>query len=348
MAKFAIFSDLHIHPFLQFSTLRDGLNSRLVEIAGILACVLDGAMLEGCDAVLFAGDWFHTKRIDAETLDTAARTLMRYDIPIIAISGNHDESDAMGRFSSLNALRGRIRVLEDQKCRVDGVTISGHPFVRDRALMRSKLSKGSDIVLIHHGISNALMGSDFVSDEGFMDVDSLLDMANLITISGHYHMPQWFCKTNSMVFDQEQTIVLNKGSLLIPGAPLQHNFGDAGQSRGMWILDCDEERLTFQPLPGPRFIKADHNTTPDRTPGTKYVSLELPAGMEKEEIDRLKAKWGEAQILVNFKKNETKSEQRIDVSLTSTIDDVLEKYVDSVKPSIPRDMLLARGRGFLK
>jgi DNA repair exonuclease SbcCD nuclease subunit len=233
MTKFLIFSDLHLHPFQAFHKIVNGVNSRLLEIANVLDTIIDLAHKENCDAILFGGDFFHTRIVERETLALAGSILKKSEIPIIAISGNHDQSkDAL--YSAVESLRGLVTILNNEEITIAGTNIRGIPYTTNKI----EIKEEPDILLLHTGIGGAKMGADFV-DNTSRPLEEINRLANIV-ICGHFHLPQLF---------KNPPIV--GGFVLIPGSPVQHNFGDEGQDRGCWILD--NENLRFEPISGPTF-----------------------------------------------------------------------------------------------
>ena len=69
------------------------------------------------DFVLIAGDFFHTRKVDPQTMNHAIiglQTLKDAGIPVLAIEGNHDQHDAVSNFSWLRSLSqwGFLKLLE--------------------------------------------------------------------------------------------------------------------------------------------------------------------------------------------------------------------------------------------
>ena len=87
----------------------------------------------------------------------------------------------------------------------------------------------SDICIGHFEISSFYMNSYKVCEHG-MESKQFFKKAPLI-ISGHFH------KKDDRKYD--------KGRIVYLGSPYQHNFGDTGDARGIYVLDLENNELEF-------------------------------------------------------------------------------------------------------
>lgn len=336
MSKLAIFSDLHLHPFPAFSTIGpDGINTRLMDIATILRKILREAEEAKCEAVLFCGDFFHTRKIDVQTLDTAAKAIHDTDIPIHAISGNHDQNDGIGQLHSLRSLKGRINILdfyEGNTAEVAGFSILGIPYQGSRDALLGHMEGKPDIMLLHTGFNGALMGADFIADDGsYLAEEDLHDKAGIV-FTGHFHQPQLFTG-KEVVLPESDTLrakVIHGKTVLVPGAPLQHGFGDEGSIRGMWMYDGKE--LTFKRMHSPMFMRlTEAEATPEKVQGNYVTLVVSEVGEAGSKIK------GHAKALeFALKPRNSQHEVRLEVTADMAYKTVLERYVAKMgaKPSI--------------
>jgi len=104
--RFLQFADLHlgVETYGRFDP-HSGLNTRVQDFVTCLAFVVDLALHEGVDLVLFAGDAYKTcdpeptyQREFAQQL----RRLRQAGIPVVLVVGNHDTPAAFGRATSLD------------------------------------------------------------------------------------------------------------------------------------------------------------------------------------------------------------------------------------------------------
>jgi len=261
MAKFLVFSDLHAYRWPAFAHLsKRGVNSRLLSIISVLKNILQASKDNNCDAILFAGDLFHTPKIDVTEYDLVARQLRASPIPIVMIPGNHDEAEAGPHYHSMRALVGKGRILLDPRegciTKQGDTVIGGIPFCKD-VLSEMKAIRGADIILMHTGFAGAQAGFDYIAEQKkFLQASKLYKYDYRLIIAGHFHTPQLIYKREEYPTpcnDGVEYPIRNK-LILIPGAPLPHTFGDVGP-RGYWIID--DKRAKFTKMGAPQFVKLD-------------------------------------------------------------------------------------------
>jgi len=270
-----VFSDLHVHPWAAFSRLdENGTNNRLADTLAVLEIVAKTAKAKKADCIFFAGDFFHTQRIDAETIHLAAEALQVFSIntPIIAIEGNHDQAAKIRNLTSVSGLRvpSQWHWLRGNELQVKGVTVWGAPYG-----FEGYPDPIPDVTLLHRGVRGADVSDYFLSPfEHDLAAEDAKLYAKKLVICGHYHKPQ--------VFRGETTI-------LIPGSPLQHTWGDTGQDRGIWMADInDTVELTFIPLDMPKFIRVTSENVEDLAKaGGNFVSVEFAGNVPAKDLDEM-------------------------------------------------------------
>lgn len=269
MSKVCIFSDIHVFPWPAYHQIDEqGVSTRLKDTINVLKQIIEIAKTENCSVIVFSGDLFHVPRIDTMTLDLTARALSDSVTPIVMIPGNHDEATKFGEFHSIRAFNRRqsgIYVLdgrEGDSVKINGLKIGGIPFqgTNDALLKWIKKFKGFDIVLMHTGFVGAEAGFEYVADQkNYISVADLKLKKRGIRwgLAGHFHDPQIFYRKDekpTRVYG-DCTMALPEHTVLIPGAPLHHTFGDCVSDRGCWILDTDKEMAKFIRLRFPRFVQ---------------------------------------------------------------------------------------------
>jgi len=251
--KILITSDVHVHSWPAFSTLDSrGFNSRLLDTLRVIDDLGDVAEREKADVIVIAGDLTHVTKIDVHVFALLAGTLRQLHrrhpkIPKLIIEGNHDRAAQMRGLSSIAALREcGLTILSDFGC----LPVLGMSFF-GRAYGETNLpAEPADVAVIHQGVRGSEISEYFTSAfENDLDPSEAHRLAKHLVIAGHYH--------NRQVIDPV-TLPLNP-TILIPGAPIQHVWSDAGQQRGFTLADVTPsglKSLKFIPLTGyPKFIR---------------------------------------------------------------------------------------------
>lgn len=285
--KILVFSDLHAHNFKQFSSTKNGLNSRFVEILAVLQQIIDIGNKREVDLFLFAGDMFHAHtnvEHDVFNQTYAKFYLMTQVAPVLAIAGQHDLQIKKGynmnhiSFYRFTAMDG-FDILDKQIFHLPhrGVTIYGHSWVHPGEFYDVPKTP-ADIGVFHEPVLNADIGG-YRLEEG-VKVANVRDLYKL-TIFGDVHKPAY------------------ANRVLIPGAPLQHSFKDEGQKRGCWIVETDDFghpefiELSYTPfvtakkLPAyPCYFRKELDTSKKKKLKTrsKTVAKDLAAGKLEEYV----------------------------------------------------------------
>ena len=353
--KFVITSDVHIHNWSHNATLKNGINSRLWHTWQRLNDVIEIGKIEKVDGWLNAGDWLHTKKIDGEVLDVAARAISNCPFPIYSIYGNHDLVSSVQEIGSARAFSGKITYLDGLNGNVvklaDGTNLVGISFHSNRAKLVNFIDQimpdgDNSILMLHQGIVGAQMAEGFVADtEDCLIPKDLLDRAGIV-ISGHFHSAQYVDLTKEEFYKMTGPATVPYTpykTTLIPGALEQHNWGDTGQERGCWILDTTVHTVQFIPLSSPKFIVADEKTDPKTLKGNyvKWVSKvakvpeELVSGMES--------------MSVEIPMPEVKVQSHAyHLNLTDGTEKILAEYVANNKlPNLDSERLMKEGRRLL-
>jgi DNA repair exonuclease SbcCD nuclease subunit len=269
MARFKIFSDIHIHQWTAFARLnKKGVNTRLMEIIITLERIIHEAHEQNCDAILFSGDLWHVPKVDAVTMDLTLRVLRTSRIPIVLIPGNHDEADKLASFHTMRGLHGfgnchLLDAREGRTVTIAGTKIGGVPFTGSRRRLVDSIAalRRCDLVLCHTGFAGATAGFDYIAKQkNFVQPHKLgLKETNIqLVIAGHFHQPQIMRPRHfykSHLLTGEERFHYENGTVLVPGAPLHHNFGDVGSIRGSWLLDTERKSLRFNPGDYAAFVR---------------------------------------------------------------------------------------------
>jgi len=130
--KFLHVADLHLDSPLRTQAARDSAMGESLRAASrqVLARLVDAAIAEGVDAVLFAGDTFDSDVADVASRAALATELSRLDragIPAVLIQGNHDALLDLDRYGPVS---GALTVLtpEAPTFRIGDASIHGMGF----------------------------------------------------------------------------------------------------------------------------------------------------------------------------------------------------------------------------
>lgn len=232
--RVAIFSDLHLGVHLNNPTWH--------EISLDWAKWFKNELIEqDIKQIIFCGDFFHSRsEITVNTLHHSSKLLNLFkDFNIIMIAGNHDSF--YKHDSSVNS----ISILDGRQ----NIEIVDRPVVKQlfgREIFLSPWGTGvqdlveCDAIFGHFEIESFKMNSFKVCDEGFKSKD-LLKYTPLV-ISGHFH--------------HREERVYENGKILYVGSPFELDFGDAGTTKGYYIIDFNDMSFGFTPnTVSPKHIK---------------------------------------------------------------------------------------------
>lgn len=221
MSRFLVFSDLHLNAWKYGSSIDTYTgNTRLTGQVKFIEFMADYARQREIRYVLFCGDFFHTPgSIRTEVLKSAWASISNCatDIEFVWLVGNHDQADKAGNVHAMDFLEQFGTLCSSGTVSLPGMPpICGLDYTESVDKLKTFLTSvpKEAIVLLHQGVS----GVD-INSKGFT-LNEILNPAMIpdkIThaFSGHYH-------SYKRVSDK----------LTIPGAPMQHNWGDCGDERG--------------------------------------------------------------------------------------------------------------------
>lgn len=223
--RVAVISDLHLGVHLNSPTWHD--------ISLTWATWLRDQLLEkNISQIIFCGDFFHSRsEITVNTLHHAGRLLNLFkDFKIVMIAGNHDsfyKHDS--RVNSISILDGRPNI--------EIIDTPTHKQLFGREIFLAPWGTGiqdlveCDAIFGHFEIESFKMNSFKVCDEGFKSKD-LLKYAPLV-VSGHFH--------------HREERQYEQGTILYVGSPFELDFGDAGTTKGFYVLDFNTMKYDFTP-----------------------------------------------------------------------------------------------------
>lgn len=345
-----IFSDIHFHNWTAHSHVTaDGLNSRLQHTSDRMKDIIKLAEFNKADCILFAGDFFHVKKIDAEVIDVAVRSLNNCTIPIIGTVGNHDMASYNNQTHSARAVAGHVHFMDKFNGNSfklgSGELVYGIPYHTNLSEIKIELDKvpaNTKVLLMHQGIKGAWMGEGYEGDtEDSIDPELVFDKADLVVV-GHFHTPQLIVKGEG-TYKVSGSGKLENGfqkrkTVLVPGAVEQHNWGDKGQDRGCWLIDTDTGYTEFFPLKSPKFIEANEKTPQSEFEGN-YINWigqkkDIPIGTVSESFTVAVAKPEMSASCHSFHLNQS-----------DPIDKILTTYIqNSPMTGLDNDRLFKEGK----
>lgn len=337
--KIAVFTDLHAHPFPNYSyVLPNGLNSRLVDAVTCIKQIRRYCVAKEVDLVLFGGDLFHErKHVVTQAFNAVYEQMASFvtaGIPLVMIHGNHDQADKEGRHHSIHTMRSFATVIDEPSfIRVAGasgseITLFAVPYVEEaehlKGVLKAEIDREEEIPNIflgHIGLKGAKAGADFIyrnpAECSIDDIDcGKFDVGFL----GHFHMRQ-------KVSDNFYYV----------GAPMQHDWGDVGQARGFMVYDTDTKLVTFVKLNAPRFEQltmddvADGGRLRARALKDCFVRVVSEQPMSQDQREWLQQEIGARKVEVAPPPKNGTMEQRERLSYTpgSSYQELARAYVAS-------------------
>ena len=257
---FGLCADVHAHNWSQFSTLKDGVNSRLVATLDELTRCAREAKARGCTRVFIAGDLFHVRGSIAPSvfnavsarLDMLARSL---EITWVVVDGNHDcesrDSETLGSANEMLpqdeayiwVVSGNPELfLHERVCCI--------PWISDRDKFLDTARKWRDVIERKHGDAHLWtlichVGIDGVLSNvpGAFTSRELAELGFGRVCSGHYHQ--------HAVFEHKEV----GSSVISIGALTHQTWSDVGTRAGWMIVDAVREQ--FFDSEAPRFMDFD-------------------------------------------------------------------------------------------
>lgn len=201
MARFAHMGDLHIGTSHLNPRAEDGRNQRLVDFENAALAAAEDAVSQNVDFCVVAGDLFDDTNLMPAALSGAvkfAEILRESDIEVIVIGGNHDEAEAIGRYSALQFLADHhgIRLYLDQT-HVDIENVRLH-LVSYRVLSRAQRGRGEILPFEFSDVKeNLLVAHGYAPGDGVPDIPEgtdteipaewLTDIRFKLKLLGHIH-----------------------------------------------------------------------------------------------------------------------------------------------------------------
>ena len=235
--------------------------------------------------IIFCGDFFHSRsEITVNTLHHASTILSIFkDFNITMITGNHDsfyKNDS--RVNSISILDGRpnITILDKPTLKqIHGKEVFFAPWGTGLNDLQN-----CDIMFGHFEIESFKMNTFKVCDEGFKSAD-LFKYAPVV-VSGHFHL--------------REERVYEKGTILYVGSPFELDFGDAGSTKGYYIMDFNNLKYEFFPNTiSPQHIKVslsdlinlkDFKSEAKKLFSNNMVKLSIDKTIDSSDLEKITTK----------------------------------------------------------
>ena len=367
--KLLHFSDIHI-GVENYSKLdpQTGLSTRLLDFFKTFDFIVDTAIENKVDAVIFAGDAYKTRDpnpTQQRGFGERIRKIAKTGIPVILVVGNHDTPNAQGRANTLDI----YSALE-----IDNVWVSRKPELLEIPTKSGKLqvvtlpwlhkddyrkvgdqlkslydkidtspTGGPAIFLSHCEVEGASYGYEkgmAIANDVTVPLPLLQDKRLSYVALGHIHKHQ----------------ILSQNPLVVYcGSPHRIDFGEEGEEKGICLVEIGKSTsFKFIPTNCRQFLSIDINLKPDDKNPTQTIldeiakhniiekvvrlTINIPSDCETEiQIDQIKKALSSAHVIAGISKNiERKERVRIDgqeeVERLTPIE-ALKKYFDAKKYS---------------
>lgn len=300
--------------------------SNLTEGRALMRFILEKAKENKVDAIVFAGDQFHSHAlVHLKVMTFWQKTVdwmsSEFKGKIVFITGNHDmigDAETEGVISAMNCIAVTDSVLiVNQMWVVDDVAFMG--YTADEGLFIEQATHlknaGCKHLFCHQTFSGSKFDNGMYAPDGF-DPDKVpFDKI----ISGHIHSKQWFGKT------------------YYPGTARWDTASDANQEKGIWIFDLAAGTDLMIPTdkvctPIYKFKITPENETIPEVNGTVFVEMEGPSSWIAKASKKFKGKYRVVPRPTDSILKMAKQETTKDISKyidTLNLDDGLKKEVVS-------------------
>lgn len=261
--KIAHLADAHLGFRQYHRQTQNGINQREADVAKAFRAAIDGVLAAKPQAVLIAGDLFHSVRPTNPAILFAFSELQRLrqalpDAPVLLIAGNHDtpRSTETGTILKLFETLG-VDVVHDEPRRMSypnlDLSVLAVPHQALYAIPRPELRPAGpekrQVMLIHgkyEGLPYAEHGMAEYAGALLTDEDLKQGQWNYVAL-GHYHVRMevlphvWYAGALDYVSSNPWGELKDENLRRVPG-------------KGWLLVDVDSGKVEFQPVPGARRV----------------------------------------------------------------------------------------------
>lgn len=274
---------------------QSGLSTRLLDFFATFDFIVDKAIEEEVDAVLFAGDAYKTRDpnpTQQRGFGERVRKLAK-KIPVVLVVGNHDTPNAEGKANTLdiysaleidNVWVSRKPELLQVPTKSGNLQVITLPWLHKNDYrtvaekMRSlyeKINQDSPAIFLSHcEVEGASYGSEkgmAIQNDVTIPLSLLTDRRLHYVALGHIHKHQ----------------VLSKDPLVVySGSPQRIDFGEEKEEKGICLVQIQDGKTTFKFIPtnARQFLTIEIDLKPADTDPTQTVLDEIKAREVKDKI----------------------------------------------------------------
>jgi DNA repair protein SbcD/Mre11 len=370
MMKLLHFADIHI-GMENYSKLdpETGLSTRFLDFMKTFDFIVDTAIENQVDAVVFAGDAYKTRDpnpTQQRGFGEHVKKIAKSGIPVILVVGNHDTPNASGKANTLDiysaleidnvhvSRKPELLNIETKSGNLQIITLpwlhkDDYKKVGDQLKnLYDKIKSDSPAIFLSHvEVEGASYGSEkgmAIANDVTVPLPLIQDKRLNYVALGHIHKHQ----------------VLSKNPLVVyAGSPHRIDFGEEKEDKGIILVEIsnDKSQITnfkFISTNAREFLSININLKADDSDPTQSIlneiakhnvvekivrlTINIPADLDKEvEMDKIKKALSAAHYIAGISRNvERKERLKIDgqeeVERLTPIE-ALQKYFDAKKYS---------------
>ncbi len=340
--KLLHFSDLHI-GMENYGKLNPetGLSSRLVDFFNTFDFIVNLAIKESVDAVVFAGDAYKTRDpnpTQQRGFGERIKKLAKAGIPTILVVGNHDTPNADGKANTLDIysaleidnvwvsrspeyLKIPTKSGELQVITLPWLHKNDYKTVAEKILLLyGKIQKDFPTIFLSHAeIEGAAYGSEkglAIANDVTIPLPLLQDKRIQYVALGHIHKHQVLSKPKDLPL------------IVYAGSPQRIDFGEEKEEKGVCLVTLDQKSASFEFIPtnARKFKTVEVNLKPadldptqtileainksDTKEAIVRIIINIPADLSAEiQMDQIKKALKEAHYIAGISRNVERKER---------------------------------------